>query len=181
MSKTQKNTEVVIFDNYDGYDWDDAKQYCIDRHLEDYPEDKDWEPSNEEISQEIYDCNEIAWEEEASNLKKFFNDGSIFILVGSAGLWDGRHRGGFVVKNYNDLSKAWGNVDAMKIFDDKGVFNIHGYHHDGTNCWEVKKLTKRGVAYFDRHEYDDPQTLHEKLWSKGYSVNLHYAKKVYGC
>jgi hypothetical protein len=102
-------------------------------------------------------------------------------LTGTAGLWDGRAKGGAVIRNFNDLSRAWANVDYVKIFDNKGMFSIQGIHHDGTNCWDVKKLTKRGVAYLDRHEYDDPQTLHEKLWEKGYSVNLHYAKKVFGC
>ena len=55
-----------------------------------------------------------------------------------------------------------------------------GQEFQYVNCFEVKKLTKRGEAYYNNHKYDDPQTLHEKLLSKGYSVNLHYAKKVYG-
>ena len=177
-----KKTERVIFDNYgdNGYSFDDAKQYCIERHLDDYPDEKDWEPSDEEVWQEIYDCNEISWEDESYELKKFFNDDETYILTGFAGCWDGRHAGGYVFKGFNQLSRAWQNVDSFKIYDDNGKFCINGYHHDGTNCWEVKKLTKKGLDYYNRHEYDNPQTLHEKLWEKGYSVNLHYAKKVYG-
>lgn len=178
-----KKTEQVIFSNYcdDSFSFNDAKEYCIERHLEDFPEETDWKPTDSEVWEEIYEQTEICWEDTQYELKKFFNDGSTYILTGSAGLWNGRSRGGIIVKNYNTLTRAWANVDSVKIFDEGGVFHIYGYHHDGTNCWEVKKLTKRGVEYLNRHEYDDPQTLHEKLWGKGYSVNLHYAKKVFGC
>lgn len=183
MAKKTPKSEISIFSNYcdDCCPFDEAKAYCIERHLDSHPEDKDWTPSDDEVWKEIYEQTEICWDDTKSDLKRFFNDGSTYILTGTAGLWNGRSRGGTVIRNFNDLSKAWSDVDYVKIFDDKGMFNIHGIHHDGTNCWEVKKLTKRGVEYLDRHEYDDPQTLHEKLWGKGYSVNLHYAKKVFGC
>ena len=178
-----KKNEIVIFSDYcdDGCPFDDAKAYCIDRHLDFEPDDTEWEPTDEEVWDEIYEQTRLNWEDTESSLKDFFNDGSTYLLTGYAGLWNGNAAGGTIVKDFNDLSKAWANVDSVKIFDEKGVFNIHGYHHDGTNCWKVKKLTKRGEAYLDRHEYDDPRTLHEKLWEKGYSVNLHFAKKVYGC
>lgn len=174
----KKKTETIIYNDHDGYDWDDAEKYCIERHLEEYPEETDWEPTDEEIQEEIRISNETSWDSESSLLKNFFDDGSTYIITGFIGNWDGRHYGGRVFKGFNGLNVCF--CYKTKIFDDKGVFNIHSYHHDGVNCFEVKKLTKRGEAYYNNHKYDDPQTLHEKLLSKGYSVNLHYAKKVYG-
>ena len=170
----------TIFDNYDGYSYEDAKAYCIERHLDEEPDDTEWEPEDSEIYQEIEDCNNLIWEDTSRELERFFNDGSTYILTGTAGTWRGRLAGGCVINGYNDLTKAWANCDYVKIYDDLGKFFIEASHHDGTNCWEVKKLTKRGESYLGRHQYDDDRELHEKLFSKGYSVNLHYAKKVFG-
>ena len=173
--------ERTIFNNYDGYSYKDAEQYCIERHLEDYPEDTEWEPSDNEVYEEIESNYEFAWDDVSSELKSFFDDGDTFVLTGTAGTWRGRMAGGAIIHNYNELSKAWANRDYVVIKDTNGKFSIDATHHDGTDYWEVRKLTKRGLDYLNKHEYDDPEELHSKLASKGYSVNLHYCKNVWGC
>jgi len=176
--------EVIIFSDYcdEAYPFEEAKECCKERHLEEYPEDKDWEPSDDEVWNEIYSVTQISWEDIQYDLKEFFNDGSVYILTGTAGLWDGRKKGGAIIRSYKDLSRAWAGMDNVKFTDERGVFNIYGYHHDGTNHWQVRKLTERGLKYLKRHpEWDeDPEELHTKLWGKGYSVNLNYVKKVWG-
>lgn len=177
--------KISIYDD-SSYSFEEAKAFCKERYYEDTPKEEqvaDYEPSNSEVEDEIYTANEISWSEARSEMQNFFKfDEDKYLLKGYAGTWRGQQDGGSIIENWNTLAKAWANGDyGLKIYDEGGKFVIEETHHDGTNHWEVKKLTKKGEAYLNRHEYDDPRTLHEKLWSKGYSVNLHFAKKVYGC
>ena len=55
MTEKTSKSEVLIFSNYhdDCCPFEDAKEYCLERHLEDYPDDKNWSPSDEEVWEEI--------------------------------------------------------------------------------------------------------------------------------
>ena len=181
MSKKRKNY-TVIYNDYDGYTYDDAKQNLKEMHLEDYPDDKDWEPTDEEIQSEINISDEVIWDDTKYELEKLFNNGDTYILCGYAGLWNGNARGGFIFDNFNEFSRVFNNVDYVKIYDQGGKFYIDGYHHDGTNHWHVKRLTEKGLKYYDRHCEDNIINLHQRLFDtrSGYSVNLKYAKNILG-
>ena len=47
--------ERVIYNNYDVTElYDYAKEYLIEQHKEEYPDDKDYEPSDNEVWEEYY-------------------------------------------------------------------------------------------------------------------------------
>lgn len=129
---------------------------------------------------EVIDSN--TWINAKCEMKGFFNNG-VFLLTGTAGTWRGQLRGGFIAHNYDELSKAWSAswYHTTHIYDENGMFCIDIAHHDGTNHWEVKQLTQKGIDYLSRHEYDDEETLHDKLWQSPYSKLCRFAKTVYGC
>lgn len=57
-------------------------------------------------------------------------------------------------------------------------------HHDGTNLFEIKKMTDANVKYFERWEqtlFDkrSQEYVHDKIMEK-YSTLPHFAHKVYG-
>ena len=57
-------------------------------------------------------------------------------------------------------------------------------HHDGTNSYEIKKLTDKGIAYLSNYEnnWDGTRSLqyvHDKIM-ESYSVLPNFAHKVYG-
>ena len=72
MAKKTPKSEISIFSNYcdDSFPFDEAKAYCIERHLEENPEDKDWTPSANEVWDEIYEQTEICWDDTKSESYK---------------------------------------------------------------------------------------------------------------
>lgn len=180
MPSTQ--TKVYqIFSNYceDEVSFEEAKRSLVD-------DDEIENPTDEQVWERVRDLTNSYWDDEKYNLQKFFNDGSIFVLTGFLGLWDGKHPGGFVFKSFEELEKVWqnGSIENVRLFDsENGRFHVHCLHHDGTNQYEIKKLTKKGQDWYCRNaSKKSPRDLCETLFhKKGYSSELKYMNKVYGC
>lgn len=172
----------IIYNNYDL--WEDLKDYAIE-NLTDYGMNES-EITEDDIWDEIYSINENDWDFEKENLEKFFNDGSTWILQGYTGKWNGRYTCGTIFDNFfNIYYKAVKDCDYISIYDENGHFYIKCSHHDGTNLYEIRKLTQKGIEYLDRWEwnYNDNRTeehVHNMIIKK-YSVLPHFAHNVYGC
>ena len=59
---------------------------------------------------------------------------------------------------------------------------VTAHHHDGTNCFQIKELTKRGEEFAERHKWDmSDRELHQKLFNDShYSRNVRAFKEIYG-
>lgn len=179
----------VLFSNY--YD-SDRENYIREWLMESRGEDNpDWETlddiPDEEVWEEMDFNSEIDWEDTQRELRNFF-EGKTIIVVGKVGRWNGTFDAGKVI-SYNELYKCWNNCDYVEIYDEDGHMHISSSHHDGTNHFEVKVLTEKGVEVFDNWEYDcgklkhlSEQEIHEKLFGNSrYSHIPHFAREVYGC
>ena len=178
MREPKKRT---IYNNYDL--WDDyaeeAREYLIDAGC---TED---ELTDNNTWSEIYSQDEAVWACEHDSLRDFFSKGNSWILMGTTERWNGKFRGGTVFSDFDDmLSKAMKDCDYLNIYDENGHMYLKCSHHDGTNLYEIKKMTDKGIEYFDRWNYGtDNRTLqqcHEQIW-KRYSVLPNYANKMFGC
>lgn len=133
-----------------------------------------------EIWDEYIHLKDLDWEDEKERLEEFFQENE-FLVVGTLGLWNGRFAAGKIISSVSELSQAWDECADFKLYDQGGHFFIEGVHHDGRNCFEMKKLTPRGVEYADRHSWDSDREVHEKLWNNSnYTVLPRYADAVYG-
>lgn len=127
----------------------------------------------------------INWDADKEQLEEFFNDGSKWILQGNVGRWNGAFRGGFIFDNFMEMFyKAAKDCDYIKFYDINGHFYFMCSHHDGTNLFEIKKVTDAGIAYYERWEeaWSDKRSeeyIHNKIMEK-YSTLPHFAHKVYG-
>ena len=172
----------TIYNNYDLYEdyAESAKESLIDNgtEAEDITENNLWE--------EIYFLDSINWEDEKEQLENFFNDGNTWILQGFTGRWDGTYKGGYIFTDFMEMFyKATKDCDYIHIYDENGHFYIQCSHHDGTNLYEVKKVTQNGTYYLERWEdnWEDKRTeeyIHDQIMKK-YSVLPHYMHNVYGC
>ena len=72
----------TIYNNYDL--WDQYSEFAKET-LSEYEE----EPSEDSIWNVINDEDSTNWECEKERLEKFFDDGSIWILRGTSGRWNG--------------------------------------------------------------------------------------------
>lgn len=183
-TKAKVPVKRVIFDNYD-----------IDSmYREDAIRELEEDPDKEQTEDNIYDLCSIYsrddWDLRKEELKEFFdNDDSEWILVGSCGRWDGTYPGGFVFSSFDEMhQRVSEDCDYWRFWDENGHFYGSCTHHDGTNSFEIKKLTKRGEAFFHNWEYAyhdkryecSEAECHKKLFEK-YSVLPNFCHKVYGC
>ena len=173
----------LIYSNFcdEWYTEEDARMFLFETSAEeegweteeDIPEDRVWD--------QICIQEEFGWDDEKVELKRFF-DGSEWILQGSLGLWNRRGRGGFVFSSFDELSRAWDDCDYIRLYDENGHFFIDAAHHDGTNCYEVKRLTGKGKEYVENHMYDSDEEVHDVVFNSNFFSALpHYAHNVYGC
>ena len=167
----------VLFDNYDLSE--EQKNNIIEYLLE-----NEIEPTDEAIWQEFEEENEINWYVLADDLKSFFGDDA-YILRGTVGTWMGRREAGVVSNNFMDvIYKAIDNCDYISLTDVNGHLYLDCTHHDGTNSYEIKKLTDKGISYLSNYEnnWDGTRSLqyvHDKIM-ESYSVLPNFAHKVYG-
>lgn len=173
--------ERIVYNNYDV--WNDYGEAA----RENLSENGNADPSENEIWEEIYFLSGLHWEDEEAELQRFFK-GSRWLAVGALGLWTGRHAAGDVFDSFEDFFyKAIKDCDFWKIWDENGHLFLKCSHHDGTNFFEIKRLSERGERVLEAWEnnWNDPRSeeeLHNNLWRCNLYTSLpHYAHAVYGC
>ena len=138
----------ILYSNYDLTEYEsDAREWLIQMHLEDYPNEKDWEPSTDELWDEINFMASSNWEVFESEIENFL-DGNTFILQGTIGTWHGQCRGGFIFDSFRNMSQAWDGCDYFEIYDENGHLYIRCSHHDGSNYYEIRMLNEKGYEYY---------------------------------
>lgn len=168
--------ERIIFDTYD-VDRTSIAEYLF----EDKNENDDWDTPND-VPDDLIDF-ELDNEQEYvfSEISKFFNGDNEYILMGEVGTWKGPRKAGFVFSKSNELFKVWKDCDYIKLYDVDGHFYIKCSHHDGTNYYEVKELTQKGIDYLEGLGNPHDREIHEKIWNSNFFSRLpHYAHKVFG-
>ena len=172
----------LIYSNFYGemYTEDDAREYIFDNDFDEQFETKE-DIADDDVWKEIAFMEELGWEDESSMLQDFFDNGE-WILQGTFGLWWGSPRGGFTFDSFEEMAKAWNECDYIRLYDENGHFYIDAAHHDGTNQYEVKRLTDKGIDYLSNHQYDREEDIHDILFNSNFYSSLpHYAHNVFGC
>lgn len=172
--------ERIIYDNYNL--WDDYNEFAKETLASNGIEN----PSENDIWEEINFQDSIYWEDCKETLRDFFDGDSKWLLQGHVELWHGTYGGGFVFTSFDQMwHKTTVDCEFFKLYDVNGHFYLKCSHHDGTNLYEIRKLTEKGIAYYERWEdshYDkrSEKDVHNML-NKRYSTLPHFASKIYGC
>ena len=145
----------------------------------------------ERVIYDNYDLEEMNcdyWEDERELLKEFFDGSEQYLVRGYVGRWNGSYAAGQVFNDFDEMFyTAAQDCDYWKIWDENGHLYLKCSHHDGTNLFEIKRLTQRGAAFLDKWENDfgDIRTMkeiHGIIWDSNFFSGLpHYAHTVYGC
>lgn len=171
----------TIFNNYYSADAaQDAREYLF----EELATEKGWSSADdipdELVWDEIYFIQEMNWDDTKIELEHFF-DGGDFLVYGTFGGWRGRQAAGKIIHNFLELAEAWKDCDYINLYDENGHFYIECSHHDGTNLYEVKRITNKGMELLDPWNEHDQET-HEKIFNCNlFSALPHFAHTVYGC
>ena len=86
-----------------------------------------------------------------------------FLVQANLGLWNGRFEGGKIIDGLWEAIRACFE-DYNEIYMEGKELKIKAIHHDGTNYFRIRKLTDKGVDYYNNHEYDySDRELHKRL------------------
>lgn len=181
MQKEKIGKVRTIYNNYDIFE----KYETVAR--EEFAEDGNTDPSDADIAERVYQLDEDEWEEAKLDLENFFGDGSTWLLTGTVELWTGKYEGGFLFKTWQEMiTKAGKDCEYFHYYDVNGHFYLCCSHHDGTNLFEIRKVTEKGMDYYERWEsapYTDKRSerdIHKALIER-YTVLPNYAHEVWGC
>lgn len=158
-----KNKEIIFYDNTDTTrKFNGVREFLFDNlkdengwnSVDDVPEESIWE--------EIDFQEEIAWNDLKYDLTKAMKD-KHYLLTGTFGSWQGDKDGGNFVSSFSDLIRNIEHLDYLKIYEQNGHLYIIGHHHDGSDRYELKQLTKKGLEYARSWGFAHDRQLHSNI------------------
>ena len=172
----------IIFDNYASW------ETYPDKELKEMAIECGWIDEDEEITDEMLwqwrdEEMEDWWETEKQGLIDYFGSETVGFF-GEIGRWNGVYKAGQIGDFYDLFCKAVKDCAYWKFYDENGHLYLTCSHHDGTNCFEIKVLTKKGREYLNNWLYSfsdrKEEYVHDQIF-KRYSKLPRFAEKVYGC
>ena len=163
-----KNTDIIFFDNTDDYSkYNEAKQAVY----ESFRDSQEWTSINDVpadmVWAEISVQNSADWEYFTAALKREIVR-HYFLVTGTCGRWNGPHAGGYFIAGCIDFFSFIRHLDTLKIYERNGHLYIEGYHHDGHDRYELKRLTDKGVEYASSRHFAHDKALHEKIMNNNF-------------
>lgn len=161
--KTKKTKPIVIYDTTNHTEqYDQARDSLFDSCAYDF----DWVTADDVPEKMIYEeisfMQDIDYQYFSDKLNELFKDGYC-IITGTCGRWNGKVQGGKFLTCIDDFRQFVSHLDKIKIVDENGHLIITGYHHDGCDRYELKKLTRKGYEYADNNYFAHSRKLHENI------------------
>lgn len=139
-----------------------ARQYLLEENGE--------EPTDSELWNFLNVDDDINWDVFEREYEKYFNTNN-FVVKASLGRWNGRFNSGKILTSgWSDFLKIIGKYDYISIVDNNGHLEVVGRHHDGTDYFEIRELTRKGDEYANGYHYDksEPEDA-QAVWNNFHS------------
>lgn len=152
----------VIYDSQADYTYEDYCEWCEDNEIE-----PKGEYSNDYFRY-LADCRSNDYDDFKSNMSYSKFKDEPCMIVGSLGLWHGRPE--IVPVKCDTLEEAIEKcLDNRFDFECEIVLNdghvdVNIHHHDGTNCFEIWLLSKKGKREVERPIYQWEKDYEPKRW-----------------
>ena len=176
-----KGEAIIFFDNMDDYSkYDEAEQAVYESFRESQERTSVNDVPNDMVWDEISLQNEAEWEYFSDAFKRLLEKHT-FLVTGTCGRWNGPCEGGNFITDWNDFRSFIKHLDTLKIYEQNGHLYIEGYHHDGHDLYELKRLTDKGTEYADKHCFAHDRALHHSIMNSNFFSTLpHFADFIYG-
>ena len=173
-----KNKEITIYDNYYSLDREkEIREFLLETSdgyssTDDIPDERVWDEMDFQDREQ--------WSDVTAELSTLFAK-DVYLLTGTCGKWYGPVQGGRFIRSIRDFLTCLGHLECVRIYDRNGHFYIHGSHHDGSDDYELKRLTHKGYELADKNQFAKDRKLHNAIMHCNfYSALPRYAQKVYG-
>ena len=144
-----KTKTTVFYDDADISSFNSVKNYLF----ETFAEEEGWVSKDEipdcVVQHEIDEEQRREWDDFISDMDYVLSKDA-YLLTGTCGRWNGPAEGGKFIRNTDDLIKCIQHLDYIKVIDENGHLKIYGYHHDGSDSYELKKLTKKDIENYSQ-------------------------------
>lgn len=159
--------------------------YTEEHAKESYKECNGEEPTQSQLECWINDEMEFARDSFECEMKNFLKRHDKFILFGTFGAWDGPKGICALVDDLDDLQSALSlRGDNTVTFEDvSGKLIVTQSHHDGTNYYELRPLTKKGLDHYNNNYVTGSRNTQLRMdlaTVKCYTKNANYAKTMWG-
>lgn len=160
----KKNRKVTLYSNEISSERiEEARQYLLDENGE--------EPTENEVWDFLYEDDGDEWDFFKYNYKEYF-DTHNFVVKASLGRWNGRFDSGKILTGgWYDFCGIIQDYDTLEIIDNNGHLEVVGRHHDGTDYFEIRELTRKGDEYandfhYNKSEFEDAQAVWNNFHSR---------------
>lgn len=175
MSKKVKKQAITLFDNYNGYDFEETKKELLECNNLDFIGDEDvWDSIRDMEDEDFSMCKHY--------LEDVFGDSRV-IVSGTAGTWQGKRECAKIFDNVLDaLTACIKDCDYIRVKQlPRGLVEVESSHHDGTNSFYIKVVTEKGNNLYNNWDYSyrtrfadlKEYEILEKIWN-----DSHYSKRV---
>lgn len=176
-----KTKEIIIYDSSYSHEKEEQTREFL---FEVYTDEEDWKTSADIPDRRVMDemdfQDEETWRTVKDGLDNMLKD-RCHILTGHCGTWRGNLDGGGFIRSLKDLMTVLQHLEDIRMIDRNGHFIIEGSHHDGSDRYELKRLTHKGYLLADSHCFAIDRKLHNTLMHTNfYSALPHFAKRIYG-
>ena len=176
-----KKKEYVLYDDTEDYKKEDETREYL---FEEYAEEEGWTCKenipDERVYEEIAWRNQYEWDDMKDILRSAFRKGH-YIMTGTCGRWDGRYDAGNFINDFEDFQRFISHLDNIKITDVNGHFIVEGYHHDGSDRYELKRLTNKGYEMANNNYFAHDRKLHTTIMTCNlFSALPRIAQTAYG-
>lgn len=158
---------MTIYDNYDVEIYremamDDLSDLCIKN------------PTQEEIDKYIEINMANDWDNLIEGVLCDHIEAEKWIAYGSIRRWDGSYHGWKVLEDARDFFDLIQDCLYFRIDDEDGLIKIKCSHHDGTNYYTLKPLTKHGYDFYRNYGWDyDNDRLGKYLIDYNFNSRKH--------
>lgn len=175
-----KNQFIKFYDDTNPFErFNETKEFLFDN----YADIEGWNSMDDILDETVYheidEINRLEWIELKFYLDDLFENGT-FIIKGTCGRWNGPAECGRFVNSTDELLGFLKHLDNICFYEKNGHFYIEGYHHDGYDSYELKKLTKKGIEYADNNFYAHDKKLHENIMTCNLFSTLPYFSRLVG-
>lgn len=166
-----KVIDYTLFDSrwWINMTWDNFKSMCMEMDIE-IPEENS-EAYWDIISQQT----DLDYDSLFDNLAYSYYKNNRVMITGSIGRWNGQPD---IVPVLCDnvceaVKKCMTDADDYDVRVEDGVIYVNGYHHDGTNHFEIHLLSAKGEKEVDREKYRYEDYEPKKYWFKKFRGYLY--------
>lgn len=173
--------EITIYDSYYRFEKEqETREWLFETHAE----EEGWETLDDIPDTLVYNeiglQDDIDWRALEDELESIFEK-DCYLMTGYCGTWRGRLAGGSFIHSLRDFLKVIDHLDDLRILDRNGHLIVEGSHHDGSDSYELKRLTHKGYELADSNYFARDRELHKTIMNNNfYSALPHFAKRVYG-